>query len=113
MKKVNIFLMFFSVLFMVSCESNSTQDISVVVANPTYVSNIGPIFNTKCAGCHSSNGQNPALNNYENVKSAYINGKVLCKIEGSCGSIMPPGAKLPQATIDMIKAWAVNGYVNQ
>lgn len=109
MKRVNIFLILVSVLFMVSCTSNSIQDISAVVTNPTYAANVGPVFAAKCAGCHGG-GQFPALNNHDNVQKACETGKVLCRIEGSCGEIMPPNDKMKQVTIDMIKLWATQGY---
>lgn len=109
MKRVNIFLILVSVLFMVSCTSNSIQDISAVVTNPTYAADVGPVFAAQCVGCHGG-GQSPALNNYDNVKAACKTGNVLCRIEESCGGIMPQSGKMPQATIDMIKLWAAQDY---
>jgi hypothetical protein len=47
------------------------------------------------------------------VKDACENGSLLCKIEGSCGSIMPTEGKMPKARIDIIQNWALQGYVEQ
>ncbi len=108
MKNIKIVLLVISGLLLVSCESSTIQDISVAVTNPNYVTDIAPIFSAKCASCHSANGQSPPLNNYTAVKNAY--NSYLCKIEGSCGSIMPPEGALPSATIAMIKAWKESGF---
>jgi hypothetical protein len=111
MKKVNIFLVLLSVLFVLSCDSNAIQDISAVIENPTYSAHVQPVFEAKCIGCHNGS-QSPNLSNYNQVKMACTNGGVLCRIEGSCGSIMPPSGKMPQSTIDMIIKWTDNGCPN-
>lgn len=106
--------MFTSVLFMFSCESNTTQEIQGVVKNPTYSEHIATVMNAKCVSCHSPSGKDdqPYLENYEQVKDAIENGVLLCRIDGSCGPIMPQGGKMPQATIDMIQLWKTNNYPN-
>jgi hypothetical protein len=112
MRKSIIFLMLISIVFLASCESNTYDQISLPVTNLTYVANIKPVIAANCTGCHSAGDQSPALETYDQLKTAIVNGKVLCKIEGSCGSIMPTSGKMPQGTIDMIKLWATNGFVN-
>ena len=96
----------------VSCESNSYDQISVPVTNPTYVANVKPVITANCTGCHSG-GQSPNLATYDQLKTAIVDGNVICKIDGSCGSIMPTSGKMPQGTIDMIKLWTANGFINQ
>lgn len=113
MKKLIIFLMIIGGLSYSSCESTTYQDLAGVIENPTYNANIAPIFKAECISCHSANSQYPPLETYEEVKDACENGQVLCRIEGSCGDIMPPSGKMPQATIDMINLWATNGYLEQ
>lgn len=89
-----------------SCESNTYQEISPVVANPTYSVDIAPIFSSKCGGCHSN------LGSYDEVKDAIINRNVICRIEfESCG-IMPPQGGMPPYIVDMIKRWRDQEYVN-
>ena len=94
-----------------SCDSTTIQDIQPIVANPKYNSNIKPIMTAKCISCHSSNGQYPALTNYAEVVDAIENGTLQCRIQNSCGAIMPPSGKLPQSLIDMVNNWKLQGYV--
>ena len=95
-----------------SCDSTTYQDISAIVTDPTYSKNIEPIMAAKCTGCHSGGDQFPNLSTYEEVVDATADGKLLCRINGTCGSIMPTSGKLPQATIDMIQLWADNEFPN-
>jgi len=114
MKKLIILTVVFACLFAFSCESNTFEQISVVNTNPTYVANINPIITANCTGCHSSGGQYPALETYSQVKSAIQNGNVLCRIDTqTCGQVMPTSGRMSQGTIDLIKLWATNGFINQ
>ena len=112
MKKIKIFLVLLCGTLIASCESNTTQDVSTIVTNPTYKLNIQAITSSKCVGCHSGGKQYPDLETYNQVSSATKNGKLICRINGTCGSVMPTSGKLPQATIDMFQRWADQGYVN-
>jgi len=116
MKKIQaILLVMFSGILFVSCDSTTTQDLSPVVTNPTYTTNIAPVMETNCVSCHSGGNQFPDLDSYSAVKSAADGTnttELLCKIDGSCGSIMPPSGAMPNATINMIKLWAQQGYAN-
>lgn len=107
-----VILSFASTSLITSCDSSTYQDISAVVTDPTYSRNIQPIMAAKCTGCHSGGDEFPNLSTYEEVVDATADGKLLCKINGECGSIMPTSGKLPQATIDMIELWATNEYPN-
>jgi hypothetical protein len=124
MKKITIATIIVVILTIVSiitvsCESNTYSEISVVT-NPTYSKNIGPLFSSKCASCHSPGGtdQAPYLTNYDEVKESIVNGNTLCLLEDptvcffSANTFMPPTGKLPQTTIDMIKLWRDQGYPN-
>ncbi len=113
MKKLTVFLIvLISTSIYVSCDSNTTQEISAVVTNPTYSANIEPVISAKCAGCHSNGSQDPNLETYQEVKDAIENGTVLCRINGTdnCGEIMPTSGKMPQATLNMIQLWVDQGY---
>lgn len=112
MKKIKIFLILISVSFFASCESNTVQELSVVSTSPTYGTNIKPVVTASCIECHSSGYQFPNLETYDQVVEATKNGNLLCRINGTCGSIMPASGKLPQATIDMIQLWKTNNYPN-
>jgi hypothetical protein len=105
MKNIQIVLLAISGLFLVSCESSTIQDVTVAVTNPTYVANVKEVIDVNCTGCHSN------LKTYSGVKN---NADLLCSLEASCGSgisQMPKGRDpLPDATINMIKLWAEQGY---
>jgi len=113
MKKVKIILVLTIVLagyLIISCDTTTIQEIQPVVANPTYNTNIKPLMTAKCTSCHSTNGQYPALANYDQVVDATENGSLLCKIEDQCGEVMPPNGKMLQVFIDMINNWKTQGY---
>jgi hypothetical protein len=110
MKNLKIVLLAISGLFIVSCESTTVQDVSSVVTNPTYNAHIKPVMTSKCTSCHSSNGTSPSLETYLEVKEVCENGNLLCRLDASCGNIMPQSGRLPQATIDMINKWADLNY---
>ncbi len=113
MKKITIITLVIVGIVIGSCESTTVQEIQPVVTNPTYNSNIKPIFAAKCVSCHSANGESPALTNYAEVKDAMENGDVQCRIEHLCGEVMPPSGKMQSVFIDMINNWKDQGYVEQ
>jgi len=110
MKNLKIVLLAISAWLVVSCESTTIQDISGVVSNPTYNANIKTVMTSKCTGCHAGGNQNPNLETYLQVKDAAQNGTLLCRLDASCGNIMPQSGRLPQATINMINKWADQNY---
>lgn len=107
MKKI-VFLVLIGVIFAVSCESKTYEDISAPVSNPTYESNVKQVMSANCLSCHGA-GQSPKLGTYEEVKAAAQSGDLLCRINANCG-VMPPTGKMPQVTVDMINLWAQQGY---
>ena len=108
MKKIKIVVLAISGLFLVSCESSTIQDVSVVVTNPTYAANVKKVIDINCIGCHSN------LKTYSGVKDATETGDLLCSLNASCSSgisQMPKDSDpLPDATINMIKLWATNNF---
>jgi hypothetical protein len=95
-----------------SCDSSTYDEVSGEVSNPMYVSNIKPIIANNCLSCHSAAGaQYPTMETYMQVREATENGAVICRIDDqSCGAVMPQSGRMPQATINIIKKWAANGY---
>jgi hypothetical protein len=110
MKNLKIVLLAISGLFLVSCESTTVQDISAVVTDPTYIAHIAPVMAAKCTSCHSNGDESPNLETYLEVKDAVQNGALLCRLDASCGRIMPQEGALPTATITMINNWAINNF---
>ncbi len=86
--------------------------IEAVVTNPTYSKNIDPVISARCATCHYDSKEFPNLTTYEEVVDATADGELLCRINGTCGAVMPESGKLPQATINMIQLWADNEFPN-
>lgn len=98
-----------------SCESKTYDEISEIVTNPTYSSNVKKVIDKNCISCHAGDSQYPNLENYEEVKSAIENDNLICKIDdlADCsGGIMPTSGRMPQSTIDMIKLWRDQGLIN-
>lgn len=110
MKNLKIVVVAIFGLFLVSCESTTIQDVSGVVTNPTYNGNVKSVMSAKCTGCHAGGNQYPNLETYSQVKDASMNGNLLCRLDASCGNIMPQSGRLPQATINMINSWADLNY---
>lgn len=100
--------------FIVSCESNTYNEITETTTNPTYTKNIAPIVKANCVSCHSGNSQFPNLETYAEVKESTQNGDLICRIDQSqaCGSVMPPSGLMPQTTIDMFLLWQQQGCLN-
>jgi hypothetical protein len=98
-----------------ACESKTYDDISEKAENPTYSKNVGPLISNTCTGCHSNDSQYPNLENYADVKDAIENGNLICRIDkpSDCnGNIMPQQGRMPQSSIDMVKLWRDQGFVN-
>jgi len=114
MKKIKIVLMLMATVFIVSCESNTYNEISVISTNPTYTANVAPVVKSNCLSCHSGGAQFPNLETYAEVKDATQNGDLICRIDQTqaCGRVMPQSGAMSKQTIDMIKLWQSQGYAN-
>ena len=112
MRKIILVLILIAGIFIVSCESNTYNEISVVATNPTYTANIEPVMKANCTGCHSAGGTFPTLTTYAQVKTSTSTGTLICRIDQTCGSVMPPSGPLTTSTIEMIKLWQQQGFVN-
>jgi len=114
MKKINIILMILASAFIVSCESNTYNEISETTTNPTYTKNIAPIVKANCLSCHSGNSQFPNLETYNEVKESTLFGDLICRIDQSqaCGRVMPQSGPMSQTTIDLFLLWQQQGCIN-
>ncbi len=122
MKKIKfVIVLIVGIVFFVSCDSRTTQDLEGVVTNPTYVKNVKPIMDAKCVSCHSQGGQGsyPDLDTYQNVVDAQ-NGnnssKLLCSLLSStCTSDRMPksDAPLSNGSIQTISNWIANNCPEQ
>ncbi len=116
MKKINILLILIISIIVTSCSTRTIQEISYEIPVGTvitYSKDVQQIFETKCVSCHNNNSQFPNLENYVQIKEACQNGNVFCRIDDqSCGSVMPQTGKMQQQTIEMVKLWRDQGYLN-
>jgi hypothetical protein len=118
-KLIKIFCFFLIVASSISsCTSVSEDDLLEPVVLPqqiTYTDNVKPIITANCITCHNSSpgafGPFP-LETYDQVRDEAQNEDLLVRIQLPDGdpSIMPATGKMPQNTIDIILAWANDGF---
>jgi|ERR1700758_3927478 len=81
-----------------------------------FASDIQPIMNSWCIGCHSSTnaGGGYDLSNYTGVVNSIANNKLLGSIEHSAGyNVMPQnGSQLSGCQISKIRSWINAGHPN-
>lgn len=81
-------------------------------ANPTYTTNIQPLINQNCIGCHGSNGPSGgiSLHTYDLVKAQALKGSLSGTMKKTSPySLMPPGGKLSDCKIGQVDKWIRNG----
>ena len=81
-------------------------------ANPTYTTNIQPLINQNCIGCHDSNGPSGgiSLHTYDLVKAQALKGSLSGTMKKTSPySLMPPGGKLSDCKIGQVDKWIRNG----
>lgn len=113
----NAFLFLLTASFFIGCASDSTDDITnPPPAKITYAQNVKSIIDTSCAtsGCHNSatNASGLTLENYTQVKNAFLNKNALGRIESTTNP-MPPSGNLPNNSIQIIKSWKDQGYLEK
>ncbi len=119
LKKNNLFLFALLSFLSFACSSVSTDDL-IIDDNPsngtiTYTANVKTIIDQSCAvsGCHNSNGNAAGLimETFDQVRNAVMNRGVISRMESTIAP-MPASGNLPQPTIDIIKSWKDQGYLN-
>lgn len=82
----------------------------------SYSGFVAPLLANYCVGCHSGGAPsgNIALGSYAGVQSVALNGRLIGAITWASGYQQMPrsSAKLPNCTIDKIKAWVNDGAPN-
>jgi hypothetical protein len=79
----------------------------------SYAVDIRPVIDQSCAfiGCHA--GASPAaglkLETYAELKAIADNGKLVGRITGTSGTVMPPTGPLNDCSIQQITAWVNQG----
>ncbi len=102
------------------CYYDSEEDLypqsECVTTNLSYLSDIQPIVQSRCYGCHSAaaNLGGITLESYEELKNYIDSGQLEGVINHESGySPMPKDQpKLPSCEIDKIAAWIADGALN-
>ena len=104
-------------VFLLGCANDSPDDLTADVPQTvTYNANVKSIIANNCLSCHSAppaNGAPMQLTTLENVKEAIQNRGLLDRIsrdEGAFGLMPNGGPRMPQTNIEIINAWAANGF---
>lgn len=113
MKK--IFSLFIIAILLANCTSDSTDDLTIPIPTVvTYTQNVKAIMDTSCAtsGCHNAatNTAGLTLETYAQVKAAFLNKSALGRMESTTSS-MPPSGNLPTTSIQVLKNWGAQGYL--
>lgn len=115
MKKSLKFILPLISLFIMSCSSDSEEDLTppeddggeIVDNDVTYTANIRPIITNNCIVCHNNppiNGAPFPLTTFNDVSS-----RASSVFARTNNGTMPPSGKLPQANIDLISDWIAGG----
>ena len=106
--------------FFAACSNDNSEtlmDNPPVSGQVTYTQNVKAIIDNNCISCHAAvprNGAPMALVTYEQVQNAVQNRGLLNRISLNNGNslLMPQGgARLPQATIDVMIKWNQDGLL--
>lgn len=99
-----------------SCEKRTFEDITdntPITQTVKYTANLKPIIQTNCISCHAAGGSAAyyPLTNYQETKAAIDN--ILLRIQKPTGDPekMPQGGSLSQNSIDIIKKWKSDGFL--
>lgn len=116
MKKVYLLVaVILTGILVYSCESTTYAEITGEVPNPTYNANVKGIIDNKCVSCHNATDyQRASLETYAQVIEACNapgDKNLICRIQGSCGDIMPTSGRMPSVTIKIIEDWKLQGYL--
>ncbi len=96
-----------------SCDPNAG---SCNTDNISFVADVKPVIDNSCRGCHSGSAPQGgiALTDYNSIKTVALNGNLYGAMSHQPGFAAMPfgGARLPQCTIDKVKAWIDAGAPN-
>lgn len=117
MKKI-LFLLTSCLAFLLSCSNESTDDlVNPVPEKVSYSRDVKPITDANCIPCHNNpplNGAPMSLLTKLQVQDAIVNRGLLDRIsrpQGAPGMMPNGGTRLPQSSIDIIKKWQTDGFL--
>ncbi|WP_228408900.1 hypothetical protein [Chryseobacterium sp. JV274] len=111
MKKLTSLLILSSAIILTACDSRTYEEISdntPITAPVKYTTDVKPIVDNNCIGCHSTTGYKPLVT-YDQVKNN-IDG-ILDRIQRPNGDPekMPQGGSLSAAQINIFIKWKADG----
>jgi hypothetical protein len=113
-----IFVNLLSFLFL-SCSNDSSNDlVDPIPEKVSFSKNIKPIIDSNCIFCHTSPPQNGApmpLIFKLDVQNAILNRGLIDRIsrpQGSAGMMPFGGTRLPENSIELIKKWQSDGFLD-
>jgi mono/diheme cytochrome c family protein len=121
--RTSFFLLAFSFLMVclfVQCKKDNVESkqqnqntVTCDTTNVTYTKIANILSTNSCTGCHGSSASVP-LNNYDNVKTAALSGRLVGAIEHLSGYTPMPNSsqKISECDRNTIKAWINQGVKN-
>jgi hypothetical protein len=118
MKKAVLFIL---IVTLYSCYYDKENDLYPVSASDcdttdmSFVSDIKPVLTSHCIVCHSSSssstlGGGVKLENYSDVKAHALNGSLYGSVSADPEHfVMPRDYRIPQCSVQKIKAWINDG----
>ncbi len=115
------------ILFMTGCESKVVQPADIGDIEVSFKSDLIPIFNRSCVSCHETADDPPPIlvsdvayqkiiaGGYVvpgNAEESLFYKRIIGDPDIRGGRTMPPGEKLPDAEIELIKQWIKQGAQN-
>jgi hypothetical protein len=98
---------------MISCESNTYDEIGGYVDNPSYEKNIKPIFDSQCTNCHyqgnDTAGGGTEIYDYATTRQSIEFGSALRDID-TTHTMPKSAAALSKAKIKLIYQWKNTDY---
>ncbi|OUS01912.1 hypothetical protein A9Q86_04480 [Flavobacteriales bacterium 33_180_T64] len=116
----NIYKLYFILISLVfSCSNANEEDLIDATPLPTivtYTDNVKSIIDNNCIICHNNppeNGAPMSLLTYSDVKNAVENRGLIQRVSSNDQAFLMPfgGPRLPQALIDLIVQWEINGLL--
>lgn len=119
--KTSYIIIVLNILLFFSCTNTSEEDLidsTPIMGIVTYNDHVKNIIDNNCIICHANppeNGASVPLLTYENVTEAVENNELISRIASQdLGFVMPfGGPRLPQALIDIIIQWEVDGLLEE
>jgi hypothetical protein len=114
-KVLSILSLLIALFFLAQCSKDKAPAPSTCnVPALGYANNVKAILDANCAtsGCHDAITLQSGFD-YSSYSSAKAGvGISICKMKGTCGSIMPPSGKMADSLICIIEGWENQGYPN-